>query len=135
MSAEQRAVARKKTFLKGLISFNYGSSSMDCLIRDISDRGARLELSETTTLPEVFDIHIPARDENYRATLCWRSNEAVGVAFRSAQNEKRVEPAAAAVDPSVTALLKRVAELEAENATLRTLLTKLGAPAQARSSA
>jgi hypothetical protein len=37
---ERRALARHKTFIKGRIYFNNRLSSMDCIVRDITDRGA-----------------------------------------------------------------------------------------------
>lgn len=44
MSSEKRQEVRKRTFLKGRIHFNKCASSMDCLIRDFSEMGARLEI-------------------------------------------------------------------------------------------
>jgi hypothetical protein len=103
MTSEQRHDVRKRTFLKGRILFNKGAASMDCLIRDLSEAGARLELSETSTLPEVFDLYI-------------------------AQKEVAPPEAAAPLpDASINLLLRRIAELESENATLRSLLGTMGA--------
>jgi len=119
MSTEQRISVRKRTFLKGRIVFNNGSSSMDCLVRDLSEEGARLELSETMTLPEVFDLYIAQKDATFRATLCWRRHESIGVTF-AASAKAPPEPAP---DGSRALLLRRIADLEAENAALRSLLT------------
>lgn len=129
MSSEQRQDIRKRTFLKGRIHFNKGASSMDCLIRDMSVTGARLELSETSTLPEVFDIYVPQKDETFRATLRWRRDGAVGIAFADQRKPAAEEaaPAAPAPDASLSVLLRRIAELEAENAALRSVLATLGA--------
>ena len=118
-------------FLNGRIRFNNGASSMDCLVRDLSATGARISLSETATLPEVFDLHIPQKDRTYRATLRWRREDGVGVTFEDAA-AKVAAPAAPEPALSETAvLLRRIAELEAENAALRRLLTGMaqGAPA------
>jgi len=125
MSAEQRISVRKRTFLKGRIVFNNGSSSMDCLVRDLSEDGARLELSETMTLPEVFDLYIAQKDATFRATLRWRRQEAIGVTF-AASTKAPPEPAPAAPsDGSLPLLLRRIADLEAENAALRSLLATM----------
>lgn len=125
MISEQRQDIRKRTFLKGLILFNKGASSMDCLIRDLSETGARLELSETSTLPEVFDLYIPQKDETFRATLRWRRDGGVGIAFGP---QRKAAPAPeSAPDASLAVLLRRIAELEAENAALRSLLATMGA--------
>ncbi|MCJ2065687.1 PilZ domain-containing protein [Methylobacterium sp. J-088] len=124
--SEHRRETRQRVFLKGRIVFNNGSSSLDCLVRDMSSSGARLVMSETTTLPEVFDLYIPQKDRTYRATLRWRREDGIGVTFEDAARA----PAAAVPDPvatdaSVTLLLRRVSELETENAALRRLLASM----------
>lgn len=116
--SELRRETRLRTFLKGRIIFNNGNSSMDCLVRDISASGARLMLSQTATLPDGFDLIIPAKDRTHRATLRWRKADSVGVTF--AEEPARPIPGAADATPAV--LLARIHELEAENATLRRLL-------------
>ncbi len=73
--SEHRREARQRVFLKGRIVFNNGSSSFDCLVRDLSSLGARLILSDATTLPQVFDLYIPQKDRTYRSTLCWRRED------------------------------------------------------------
>ena len=127
MGTEQRRSTRKRTFLKGKILFNAGASSIDCLVRDLSDEGARIELSETSTLPEVFDLHIPQRDATYRSTLRWRHDGLIGVTFgEPAAASPPPPPPAAAIDVSLQVVLRRLAELEAENTVLRSLLAKVG---------
>lgn len=127
MSSEQRQDIRKRTFLKGRILFNKGASSMDCLIRDMSETGARLELSETSTLPEVFDLYIPQKDETFRANLRWRRDSAVGIVFADQRKPAAPPEAAPLPDASIGMLLRRIAELEAENAALRSVLATMGA--------
>ncbi|MFY9291757.1 MAG: PilZ domain-containing protein [Methylorubrum rhodinum] len=127
MSSEQRQDIRKRTFLKGRILFNKGASSMDCLIRDLSETGARLELSETSTLPEVFDLYIPQKDETFRCTLRWRRDGGVGIAFADHHAKPAAAEPAPLPDASIGVLLRRIAELEAENAALRSVLTTLSA--------
>ncbi|MCF4125415.1 PilZ domain-containing protein [Methylobacterium sp. SyP6R] len=127
--SELRRETRLRTFLKGRIVFNNGNSSMDCLVRDISASGARLMLSETATLPNGFDLIIPAKDRTHKATLRWRKADSIGVTF--AEEPARPTPAGAEVTPA--ALLARIHELEAENATLRRLLKEAEVMALERS--
>ncbi|MET0259430.1 MAG: PilZ domain-containing protein [Methylobacterium sp.] len=134
MSIDQRQTMRMRTFLKGRIVFNNGCSTMDCLIRDMSGTGARLELSETTTLPEVFDLYIQNKAQTYRSTLRWRRANGVGVTFDdmaaqavpTAAPASQITPQAAAADPSLTMLVRRITELEAENAALRSVIASMG---------
>ncbi|GJD77902.1 PilZ domain-containing protein [Methylobacterium gregans] len=126
MSAEHRNEVRQRVFLKGRISFNNGASSMDCMVRDFSPSGARLALSETATLPASFDLYIPQKDRTYRATLRWRREDGIGVTFAeeaaAAAPPPPAAPAAETADASLTVLLRRISELEAENAALRRVL-------------
>jgi hypothetical protein len=124
--SEHRREIRQRTFLKGRIIFNKGASSMDCLVRDMSASGARLSLSETTTLPDSFDLYIPQKEKTYRSTLAWRRADGVGITFLDDVAPAPAPPAAEDAS-SLLALLRRVSELEAENAALRRLL--MGAPA------
>lgn len=119
--AEHRREVRQRTFLKGRILFNKGASSMDCLVRDMSASGARLALTETTTLPESFDLYIPQKDKTYRSTLAWRRADGVGITFLDEAVAAPV-PAPAEDPASMLMLVRRVSELEAENAALRRLL-------------
>jgi hypothetical protein len=128
--SEHRRESRLRTFLKGRIIFNKGASTMDCLVRDLSASGARLALTETTTLPESFDLYIPQKDRTYRATLCWRRADGIGITFVDEAAPAPVPvpvPTAAAPPPAdeaaaMLALVRRISELEAENAALRRLL-------------
>lgn len=120
MSMEQRRQPRLRVFLKGRIHFNNGASSIDCLVRDMSSTGARLLLSETATLPEKFDLHIPQKDRTYRAQLRWRREDGIGVTFDHGSDMAETAP-----DLTMTALLRRVGELEAENAALRRRLAQM----------
>ncbi len=131
MLAEHRHEVRQRVFLKGRICFNHGSSTMDCLVRDLSSTGARITLSETATLPEVFDLYIPQKERTYRATLRWRRVDGVGVTFEDPARAPTPVLAEPAPEPSVAVLLHRISELEAENAALRRLLTGMSANAPA----
>lgn len=129
--SDNRREARQRTFLKGRIIFNNGASSMDCLVRDMSATGARLALTETATLPEVFDLFIPQKERTYKANLRWRRSDGIGVAFVD-ETMAAAPVAPPQADPAaMLALIRRIAELEAENAALRRLVAATPAPASA----
>ncbi|MGH1587041.1 PilZ domain-containing protein [Methylobacterium sp. P5_C11] len=136
--SEHRRETRQRVFLKGRIVFNNGSSSFDCLVRDMSSSGARLVMSDATTLPDAFDLYIPQKDRTYRATLRWRREDGIGVTFE--KQSRAAAPAATAPDPAATEaslamLLRRVSELEGENAALRRLLASMAQPGDSASAA
>lgn len=128
MSVEQRKQPRLRVLLKGRIYFNNGSSSIDCLVRDMSATGARLMLSETATLPEKFDLYIPQKERTYRASLRWRREDGIGVTFDEGDNARQDT---AVPEMTVSALLRRVTELETENAVLKRRLANMVAAAAA----
>ena len=80
---ERRTVARQRTFLRGVLSFNNGTSSEDALVRNLSGAGARLELPHPHA-PESFDLLIPVRNLRLRARKVWSAGAQIGVAFEAA---------------------------------------------------
>lgn len=52
-----------------------------CVIRDLSDGGAKLGLSRRHVLPNRFWIIIRHADVTRRASLMWRRGEFAGIAF------------------------------------------------------
>jgi hypothetical protein len=120
--SERRTAARQKSFLRGCIYFNNRRSSADCLIRDISETGARLIFSSTVALPDIVDLYVPQKEQTLRAHMQWRHGDEIGVAFA---------PAAHAQEPAVFAetgdLGERMQKLEAEIAALRRIVKRLQA--------
>lgn len=76
-----RTDIRKRSFLGGRVVFNHGRSTLDCLIRDISSSGARLEFKAVDTLPDEFDLLVPVQERRYRAKLIWRRSLLCGIRF------------------------------------------------------
>jgi len=72
---------RMRTFMAARVSYGNGATLIDCTIRNISDGGAKLQISGGITLPGQFDLVIPQRNLSRRVRLCWRTDEFCGVAF------------------------------------------------------
>ncbi len=75
---ERRAVARQRTFLQGVLSFQNGTASEDCLVRNLSDVGALIELPHPQA-PETFELVVPARGLRASAQVAWRSGGRFGL--------------------------------------------------------
>src|SRR5689334_21722771 len=112
-SDERRLRARQRSFLQGRLYFNNRRSSLDCLVRDISSQGAKLKLSDSVAIPEIVELHIPNKDETYRAKVQWRTGFEIGVTFDGDQDAPSIVPGSVPVD-----LPERVRRLEAEVASL-----------------
>ncbi|HEX6215150.1 MAG TPA: PilZ domain-containing protein [Vicinamibacterales bacterium] len=126
--AERRHAARQKSFLRGCIYFNNRRSAIDCLIRDISEHGARLRFSDSISIPDSFELHIPQKDQTLRAVARWRHGMDVGVTFPDvARAPATPATSTTAAAPDLAALTDRVQKLEAEVAEMRRLLRRLRA--------
>ena len=116
--SDKRTTPRLRSFLKGRVVFNGGQNSLECLIRDISSTGARLEVSANVTLPDRFDLYLPHRDETCKVHSQWRRGSQLGVAF------DHIESAPAA-PPQPQDVASRVQQLEAEVGLMRLLLAQM----------
>ena len=115
--ADRRAAPRAKALLRGIIYYNDRSAAADCLVRDISATGAKLELSENVIIPDLIDIYISKKGETLRAAVQWRRGDLVGIAFMGPAKTKDIEkPSATSAGASVA---ERVEYLEGEVASLR----------------
>lgn len=122
-TTERRRTARQKSFLRGMIYFNNRRSAVDCLIRDISNFGARVIFSDSIQTPDVVDLYIPQKEQTLRAHVIWRHGTEVGVAFEQASPQPD-QAGEAGGD-----LTERVVRLEAELAAMKRMLKKLKADA------
>jgi len=116
MNDERRASRRQKSFLRGIVYFDKRRTQMACMVRDLSESGARIVLSQAIALPDIIELQIPQREEMVSARVQWRLADEIGLAFSKAD---------AAASPRENQLLNRVAELEAEIAALQRTIKRL----------
>jgi PilZ domain len=116
--SDKRSATRWPTCLKGQVRARDGRI-LDCLVRDFSDSGARIELNGSSTLPHSFELFFPLRQATFRAQVRWRGEREIGLAFDN--------PDTAPTDPVQARLVERMLQLEAENAELRTRVAELQA--------
>jgi len=86
---EQRKSVRHRVFKAGLIEFKH-AGVISCVVRNISDGGACLEVASPVGIPPDFDLFIASDGRVMPCHLVWKSETRIGVAFRNA-----VEAAAA----------------------------------------
>ena len=120
VSAQQRRTApRLRSLIAARIAYNNGQSTFDCLIRDLSESGAKLAISALAALPDTFDLIIPRDNRTHRARAMWRRANELGVRFEEHSHECVSPP------QSEAALRARVRELEAEVARLQARVAQL----------
>ena len=113
---ERRRVPRQKSFLRGCVYFDRRRGALECLIRDISDYGARIIFSDNVTVPDAVELHIPQRQKTLRAVVQWRRGDEIGLSFPDAE---RIGP------PGTEELMERIVHLESDVASLRKVLKRL----------
>jgi hypothetical protein len=118
MSDERRNSRRSKSFLRGFVYVSRRRGALACLVRDLSDKGARIIFSDEVTLPPEVDLYIPQREQTLRARVQWRRSDEIGLAFIA-------DPRDADASPTASEVMQRVALLEAEIASLRTVLKRM----------
>jgi PilZ domain len=115
-TVERRRVPRQKSFLRGCVYFDKRRGALDCLIRDISDLGARIIFSENVTVPDAVELHIPQRQKTLRAHVQWRRGDEIGLSFPGAE---RIGP------PGTEELMERILQIETEMVSLRKMIKRL----------
>jgi hypothetical protein len=117
---ERRSSRRSKSFLRGYVYVSRQRGALSCLIRDLSEKGARIIFSDNVTLPDAFELYIPQRDQTLRAKVRWRHKDEIGLAFATAEQNHTGD-----AQLSENEVVQRVAMLEAEIDALRGVLKKL----------
>ena len=79
-SPSRRASGRRKTYKEAKVVL-HDRSTIDCILRNLSDGGARLEFSDAIALPETFDLLIVSTQMLVPARRIWERAAHVGIQF------------------------------------------------------
>jgi len=77
---ERRAVPRHKVLKRGTLAL-HGGGAIDCMVRNISSNGARIEIAVPVGLPECFTLVIESDQFQRRCHQVWSREKRIGVAF------------------------------------------------------
>ncbi len=113
----QRSSPRSRSLLKGRIIFPNRQSTMDCIVRDISDGGARLELHSNDLVPDHFELYVPLKETTFPVSVRWRQHTEVGVMFVVPRERGATQDD----------LAGRVSQLEAEFQEMKAALSEIQA--------
>jgi hypothetical protein len=116
--AERRQASRQKSFLRGLVYLGNSPSAVSCLVRDMSDTGARLTFSTPIAATEMLELHIPVKGQTLRGKVKWREADEIGIAFIS-------DAGIGTQSTSDDELVVRVERLEGEIAALKQIVKRL----------
>lgn len=114
---DRRRSPRNRTFVGGQLIFNQRRSTLDCTVRNLSETGAMVRLSDTVTLPEIVELYLPVKRESHMARIRWRDRESSGLEF--------IRETTPVSQPESLDLMRRIKQLEQENAQLRARIEQL----------
>jgi hypothetical protein len=98
-----------RCFFRAFVYFEKNTVAIDCVVRDISDTGARLQFPKRQDFTEDLDLHIPAKGQSFHAKVRWNDGDEMGIAFHASTK----------ADTEDISLDQRVDRLEAEITVLR----------------
>jgi PilZ domain-containing protein len=81
---DRRESARDKVMYGGVAEIGDRGTTRECIVRNISDRGATIEFSDNLQLPrEQLSLRIARKGRSFLAKVVWWRDNFVGVAFRA----------------------------------------------------
>jgi len=78
---ERRHEKRQRSLLGGHVVMNNKNSTVDCLVRNLAEHGARLHFGGTPWLPEEFELRIDGRNDKRKARKVWIRDGEMGVSL------------------------------------------------------
>lgn len=78
---ENRFAQRRTTLKAGRIVFNAGRSTIDATVRNLSGKGAKLQVSSVVGIPDTFDLLLDGHARQ-PCRVIWRTLKELGVEFR-----------------------------------------------------
>jgi hypothetical protein len=79
---ERRQSVREKVLYGGVADINERGTTTNCVVRNISEQGACVEIDPMARLPDQWNLTIARKGRSYLARLIWRQANKVGLAFR-----------------------------------------------------
>jgi hypothetical protein len=79
--SENRNTQRRTTLKGGRIVFNAGRSTIDARVRNLSARGAKLQVASVVGIPDTFDLLLDGHSRQ-PCRVVWRTLKELGVEFR-----------------------------------------------------
>lgn len=77
---EQRGDQRQRTLKTGMIVFNGGRSTIECVVRNLSEGGAQLKVVSILGIPETFLLRL-ADKSTRNCAIAWKRADVLGVKF------------------------------------------------------
>lgn len=80
LARENERALRQRVLKAATMEFD--GSTMDCVVRNISETGAALDVGAALHIPSEFNLLISGHGASHRCQVKWRKENRVGVAFK-----------------------------------------------------
>ena len=118
---DRRTDPRERVIYGGVIAADAKNLKIDCVVRNLSDSGANIELSSSEKMPDKVSIAIPKTGRSFLARIVWwRANRAglefqTSAADRNAPHSLDLEERLRISEKKARALKQRVRQLLGES--------------------
>jgi hypothetical protein len=76
----ERRLAQRRRMLK-LGTINFDQAGITCMVRNLSEKGACLEVASPVGIPDEFALSVDYSEARQRCRVTWRSADRIGVLF------------------------------------------------------
>lgn len=80
LAPERREIFRRTTLKSGQIVFNNLRSTVDCTVRNLTAKGAKLQVISVVGIPDYFELLLNGHGRK-PAKVIWRTTKELGVEF------------------------------------------------------
>jgi hypothetical protein len=91
--SEHRLMPRGRTLLAGKVISNFGQSTIDCVVRRLSDHGAAISVESPLGIPRHFQLVITDEGVPRPCKVAWQSDKELGLEFELADSLHQNAPA------------------------------------------
>jgi hypothetical protein len=85
---DRRESARDRVIYGGVAQIDESGATRECIVRNISDRGASVEFSNVVNLPkEQMSLRVARKGRSFLAKVVWWRDNFVGLAFAETPSE------------------------------------------------
>jgi hypothetical protein len=86
---QSRRTEHRRRALKQAKAILSDWTMLDCLLRDLTDEGARLEFAAPVELPATFRVQFVSDNSRRAAELMWQRGQSAGVRFVAKPSEEQ----------------------------------------------
>ena len=80
-STEARRAVRQRSFLGAKLSYGDGAFTFDCVVRDVSETGARVKVPQGLAVPNHVFLVETRSGIAYEARVVWKRHPEIGLEF------------------------------------------------------